>query len=106
MNSNDPARERLIEVLGELAQIKDSIKQLVEAWSAVESEQGTPEDVAYVGYVIDQLAEHFGLNPDGKSDENADVWRDASRDDDAERPKSPADGREENGESQEGKKER
>ena len=100
---NDPARERLIEVLGELAQIKDSVKQLVEAWSAVESEQGTPEDVAYVGYVIDQLAEHFGLNPEGKSDENADESPDDARCDDA--AESPADGREENGESQEGKKE-
>jgi hypothetical protein len=97
---NDPARERLIEVLGELAHIKDSVKKLVEAWNFIWSEQGTHEDVAYVGYVINQLAEHFGLHLEGKSDENADEPPDDARCDDA--AERPAHGREENGESQEG----
>ena len=97
---NDPARERLIEVLGDLAQIKDWVGQLDEAWSAVWSAQGTQEDVVYVGVMIDQLAEHFGLNHEGKSDENADESPDDARCDDA--AERPTHGREENGESQEG----
>jgi hypothetical protein len=97
---NDPARERLIEVLGDLAHVKQWVGQLVEAWNAVWSEQGTPEDVAYVGFVIDQLAERFGLNHEGKTDENADESPDDARRDDA--TERPAHGREENGESQEG----
>jgi hypothetical protein len=84
----------------DLATIKQWVEQLVEAWRAVWSAQGTPEDAAYVGFVIDQLAEHFGLHLEGKSDENAHEFSDdARRDDAAERPTH---GREENGESQEG----
>jgi hypothetical protein len=85
----------------DLATIQHWVEQLDEAWSAVWSEQGTPEDVAYVGFVIDQLAEHFGLHDEGKSDENADESPDDEARFDA-APDGPAHGREENGESQEG----
>jgi hypothetical protein len=60
--SDDPARKRLIELFDQLIEIKNQTRQIRSTWNSLWADPHTEEDVAYLGTLINQLAEQFGLN--------------------------------------------
>jgi hypothetical protein len=67
--SNDPVRQRLLELFDQLIEIKDQTRQIQATWKSFWEDPHTEEDVAYLGTLINQLAEQFGLNEEVQNDD-------------------------------------